>query len=163
MVPSYWNREQTALLEDQTRQTGYRSLGTIKRGLALAGLSPGITIDVDSYAVSISHTRVQSRTAACNWSRRRCLPILLCLSGANASLPRWQADALRDSRRDPRAHAETDQQLHDQILDKLYDWASHQSARIELKHQDWQSDVLVPVDEVLAVFRPPGPTAGPVM
>lgn len=153
-VPSYWNREQAALLEDQTRQTGYRSLGTIKRGLALAGLSPGITIDVDSHAAIISHTRVQSRTGSLQLEQTQVL--------TDFALPIWceriaaqvANRCLRDHRRDPRAHAETDQQLHDQILDKLYDWASHQSARIELKHRDWQSDVLVPVDEVLAVCSP---------
>jgi len=154
VVPSYWNREQAALLEDQTRQSGYRSLGTIKRGLALAGLTPGITIDVDSHAAMISHTRVQSRSGSLQLEQTQVL--------TDIALPIWceriaaqvANRCLRDSRRDPRAHAETDQQLHDQILIRLYDWASHQDARIELKHGDWQSEVLVPVDEVMSVCAP---------
>lgn len=154
VVPSYWSREQAALLEDQTRQTGYRSLGTIKRGLALAGLTPGITIDVDSHTTTVSHTRVQSRSGS--------LQLESVQSSGDLALPIWcerigalvANRCMRDSRRDPRAHSETDQQLHDQILEKLYDWASHQEARIELKHEDWQSEVLVPVDEVLSVCAP---------
>lgn len=154
VVPSYWNREQAAMLEDQTRQTGYRSLGTIKRSLALAGLTPGIIIDVDSHAATVSHTRVQSRTGSLQLEQTQAL--------GDFALPIWceriagqvASRCMRDSRRDPRAHPETDQQLHDQILDKLYDWASNQDARVELKHRDWQSDVLVPVDEVMSVCAP---------
>lgn len=154
VVPSYWNREQAAMLEDQTRQAGYRSLGTIRRGLALAGLTPGVTIDVDSHAAIVSHTRLQSRTGSLQLDQSQTL--------TDCALPIWceriaaqvANRCMRDSRRDPRAHPETDQQLHEQILDKLYDWASHQDARIELKHRDWQSDVLVPVDEVLSVCAP---------
>ncbi|MFT3882614.1 MAG: hypothetical protein QM703_23545 [Gemmatales bacterium] len=154
VVPSYWNREQAALLEDQTRQSGYRSLGTIKRGLALAGLTPGVTIDVDSHAATVSHTRVQSRSGSLQLEQVQSL--------ADLALPIWceriaaqvANRCMRDSRRDPRAQSDTDQQLYDQILEKLYDWSSHQDARIELKHGDWQSEVLVPVDEVLSVCAP---------
>lgn len=154
VVPSYWNREQAALLEDQTRQAGYRSLGVIKRGLALAGLSPGLTIDVDSHAVTITHTRLQSRSGSLQLEHTQVL--------TDIALPIWceriaglvASRCLRDCRRDPRAHHETDQQLHDQILNKLYDWASHQDARIELKHRDWQDAVLIPVAEVLSICTP---------
>lgn len=147
-VPSYWNREQAAILEDLTRQAGGRCLGTIKRGLALAGLAPGLTIDIDSFAVTITQTQIQGRAGHLHLEKTRTLTDL--------ALPIWTeriaslvaARCMRDCRRDPRAHAETDQQLHEQILNKLYDWASLNDARLSLQHRDWQDEVLVPVTDV---------------
>lgn len=154
VVPSYWNREQAALLEDLTRQAGARCLGTIKRGLGIAGMAPGLTIDIDSFAVSITHTQIQGRTGSLHLEKTQTLTDL--------ALPIWTeriaglvaARCMRDCRRDPRAHAETDQQLYEQILNKLYDWASLSDARLSLQHRDWQDEVLVPVSEVNQVCAP---------
>lgn len=154
VVPSYWNREQAALFEDQTRQAGYRCLGTIKRGLALAGFSPGITIDVDSFAVSITHTRQQSRSGGLQLEHVQSLTDLAMPIWCERIAAQVANRCLRDCRRDPRAHPETDQQLHDQLLDRVYDWAGHQDARLELRHRDWQSDINLTAEEALAACHP---------
>lgn len=154
IVPSYWNREQAALLEDQTRQAGLRSLGSIKRGLVLSGLSPGLVIDVDAFAVTITQNRLQSRSGGLQYEHTQTLTDL--------AIPIWSeriaglvaSRCLQDYRRDPRANAETDQQLYEQIQRKLPDWASQHDARIHLKQQDWQDDLPMNASDVQAVCSP---------
>lgn len=153
-VPSYWTREQAAILEDITRHTGHRCLGTLKRGLALAGSSPGLVIDVDSYALTICITQLQSRTGNLQLEKTH--------TSTDLGLPIWTerigmlvaARCLRDSRRDPRAHAETDQQLFEQVQVKLIDWASQQDVRLSLQLRDWQEEMLLSATEVASVCMP---------
>lgn len=154
VVPSYWNREQAALLEDQTRQAGLRSLGSIKRGLVLSGLSPGLTIDVDSYAATITQTKLQSRSGGLQYETTQTLTDL--------AIPIWSeriaglvaSRCLQDYRRDPRASGETDQQLFEQIRSRLPDWASQQDARIHLKQRDWQDELPMHASDVQTVCSP---------
>lgn len=150
VLPSYWQREQAAILEDQTRQLGYRCLGTIKRGLALAGLSPGLILDVDSFAACLTLTQVQGRTGHLHLESTQSITAL--------ALPIWKerigaivaTRCLRDSRRDPRAHAETDQQLDEQLNVKLVDLAGQSDIRLSLKQREWQEEVLLPHSEASA-------------
>lgn len=154
VLPSYWQREQAAILEDQTRQLGYRCLGSMKRGLALAGLSPGLIIDIDNFAASIIMTQVQGRTGHLHLESIQTVTAL--------ALPIWKeriaaivaTRCLRDSRRDPRAHAETDQQLEEQLHSRLIDLASQSDIRLSLKQRDWNDEVLLPHAEVHAVCAP---------
>ena len=57
LAPNYWSAEQAAILDDLTRTLGYRLLGTMRRGLVGAGMTPGLTIDVDSFAVTLTLTK----------------------------------------------------------------------------------------------------------
>lgn len=153
-VPNYWTREQAAILEDITRQAGYRSLGTIKRGLALAGTSPGLVIDGDSYALTICSNQLQARTGNLHLEKT--------VTNADLALSIWTerigmliaSKCMKDSRRDPRAHAETDQQLFEQVRMKLADWAGQQDVRLNLQLRDWQIELLVPANEVASVCMP---------
>jgi hypothetical protein len=153
-VPSYWNREQAAILEDITRQAGYRSLGVMKRGLALGGTSPGLVLDVDSHAFTLCLTKLQARTGNLQLEKTQ--------TSTDLALHIWTerigmliaAKCLKDSRRDPRAHAETDQQLYEQVGQKLTEWASQQDVRLSLQLRDWQEELLLPASEVATVCMP---------
>jgi hypothetical protein len=153
-VPNYWNPDQVALLEDVTRLSGFRLLGTTRRGLASAGMNPGLLIDGDSHAVIVTVTKLTEPGPR--------LRLNQTVVKSELGLPIWReriaaliaSRCVRDCRRDPRAHPETDQLLLEQIEMQLYDWASSAVGRVTFEGREWQHDLVISSDDVQRVCQP---------
>lgn len=154
VVPNYWTQDQAALLDDLTRMAGFRLLGTTRRGLAAAGLNPGLLVDVDGYAVTLTATKLTEPGPR--------LRLTQTIVKSELGLPIWRervaafiaSRCVRDCRRDPRANPETDQVLLEQIESQLHEWAGGQVGRVSFEGREWQHDVVVTAADVQQVCQP---------
>lgn len=152
-VPNYWTADQAALLDDLTRQAGYRLLGTTRRGLVAAGMNPGLLIDADGHAVTITATKLTEPGPR--------LRLTQTSVKSELGLPIWRervaafiaSRCVRDCRRDPRANPETDQLLLEQIESQLHDWASSLVGRVSFEGREWQHDLVVAPADVQQVCQ----------
>ncbi len=154
LAPNYFTADQAALLDDLTRTGGYRLLGTLPRGLASAGLSPGITIDADTYAVTLAATTLTEPGPRIRLQRTLTLRELGLQYWKERIGSQLASLCIRDCRRDPRATPETDQLLSDQIDQQLHDWSSGIEGRLSIPGPDWQHEAVISAALVQAVCQP---------
>jgi len=154
VVPNYWTHDQAALLDDLTRMAGFRLLGTARRGLVAAGVNPGLLVDVDGHAVTVTATKLSEPGSR--------LRLTQTIVKSELGLAIWRervaafvaSRCVRDCRRDPRAHPETDQVLLEQIEAQLQDWASGVLGRVSFEGREWQHDLVITGTDVQAVCQP---------
>jgi hypothetical protein len=154
LVPSYWTGEQAALLGELTRTLGLRMVGIVRRSLAASGGAPGLVMDADAYAVTLTATTLIEPGPRLRLVRTVVLREL--------ALPLWKERiaeqiamrCVRDARRDPRAAADTDQMLDAQIETQLRDWAANLDGRVDLQGADWEQELTVPAALVQSACQP---------
>lgn len=159
-LPTYLGEGQTELVTQIAEKARWKVLGNVPSSVAavlasreyLPWAGTAVVVDIDGYALTLSAVALGDDRA--RLVDVRCLPKLNLGPWLGCLIDGVARRCVRLSRRDPRASADTEQSLFEQLLAVLESEPRNGIVELNIHSGHWYQNLMIPVDELATMTAP---------